>query len=199
MPPKDWKRSTEGDDIETIEAEEAGESLLGRAKRAFRGETPKEPKAPKASAPPRGHPSKDEVGELVQLVNIPVALMSPRDALTPWESAKLTDALSTYAQTSESARRVMYAIVKRSALLTLANVAFLIALPRMIRHGILPPGIAPYLAGVCDPTQLVDAANMQQQQDGSWVFVAPQGSNGTHPDYSRPADIPPTPAAAVGA
>lgn len=159
------------------------ESIGSRIRGAFsRDKSPKE--KPVRERMPRGHPNKDEIGELVSLVNLPIAMLSPRDAFTPLEVQRLSDALDTYAQTSETARRFMYSIIRRSALLALVNVAGMIALPRLIRHGILPASIAPYLTGVCDASQLADAVNMQPQPDGSWSFDGSQNGN-------RPADVPP--------
>ncbi len=69
----------------------------------------------------------------------------------------------------------------------------MVALPRMIRHGWLPPQLAPYLTGLCDETQLADAVGMQQQPDGSWVFPNRSNPNGNNPnaDYYTPAPVPP--------
>jgi len=175
------KKST-ADELETILGEEKGEGIFGRARAALH----RDPAAPKpkqpAAKPPAGHPNVEEIGELVALANLPVAFLAPRDSLTPLEQAKLIQGLHDYADKSDPARRFMYALVKGSALIALAEIGMGIALPRLIRHGVLPVGIAPHVEAMCDASQLADACG---------ITMAGPGMNGASPDaWSHPADIP---------
>jgi hypothetical protein len=173
------------EELETILEEEKGDSILGRVKAKLnRDPNPKGPPKP-SNRPPAGHPNVEEIGEIVALANMPLALLAPRDALTDVESKKLIEGLHTYSQTSDAARRFMYGIVRGSALLALAEIGMGIALPRMIRHGLLPVGIAPYVTNLCDAAQLADACGITLGSE-----------NGANPDaWSRPGDIPARPAA----
>lgn len=185
MPP----RRKPADDTEIIEGEAISEDsepkqegFTDRLKRSFRRDkSPKEPKA-KEKAVPRGHPNEQEVGELVMLVNLPVAMLSPRDAFTPAETERLTKALSAYAQINDNARRWMYGVVQKSALIALLNVVTLVALPRLIRHGLLPRELGPYIAGLCDADQVADAVGFVPPENQ----YPPPPSNG----YSPPPITP---------
>lgn len=164
--------------IETVLADEKGEGFLGR----FRPSKDPKPAAPKKAKDPlpAGHPNIEEIGELVELGNMPIVMLAPRDALTDVEKQKLITGLDDYAKTSLNARRFMYGLVRGSALLALANVGLGIALPRLIRHGILPVSVAPHIAKLCDAAQLADACG-----------ITLGSANGVEPDaWTRPADIP---------
>lgn len=175
------------EEVETLLQEDADNGFVARAKRAVRGDPKPKPGGAEVKPKdklPAGHPNKQEVAEIVAVVNLPIALLSPRDTLTEAEQVKLIAGLDTYCKTSEQARRALYAIVRRSALIALLDIGLSLALPRMIRHGLLPVAIAPYVQPLCDPFQLADACGLN--------VTPPEWSpNGHAPTAdARPADIP---------
>jgi hypothetical protein len=177
-------------DIEDFTLAEDGEAEPSGI-RSFFGRDKKPKDAPKERMP-RGHPNLVEVTELISLANLPLAMLSPRDAFTPFEVERLSGALDSYCKTSERARKFVYGIVRKSAILAFLECGFMIALPRMIRHGLLPKSIGPYLLKIdaIDKLQMADAMEIQLEQDenGTWGFRAPS-PNGVVPEDSRPADI----------
>lgn len=141
------------------------------------------PKEKRAESIP-AHVPESEIAELVGVVNMPLALLSPRDALTPWEQQRLTAALHTYAEKDRNARKWLSRIAQKSAIFALLDVAVAIAIPRMVRHGIITPAVAPYFAGVCDTAQLADAAGLSEEQFAAATQAPPPGGNGLHPEPS---------------
>lgn len=142
----------------------ADSGIVGRVRAAFgKPDAPPREKKPPLRVP-AGHPDETEVAELVALVNMPLAMVSPRDAFTPWETQRLASALLAYSEKDQRARRWMYGIVQKSALLVLLDTVVAIAIPRAIRHGWLVREIAPYVASICDPMQLADAIGMTPEE-----------------------------------
>lgn len=139
----------------------------------------------KKEQPVPAHVPEAEIAELVGVVNMPLALLSPRDTLTPWEQQKLVSALHTYAEKDRNARKWLSRIAQKSAIFALLDVAVALAIPRMVRHGLVTPAIAPYFAGVCDTAQLADAVGMDAAQFAAAVQATPAPtSNGVHPEPS---------------
>ena len=143
---------------------------------------------PSAKKPPAGHPTESEIAGLVAEANLGLTIVSYRDALTDLEQERLVKALDVYAQKSERARLYMYRAVQASAGFGLLTVGLSIALPRLIRHGVLPPQIAPRLLGFCDEYQLAEAAGAVPTREPEMPpGYAPSGSPFQHDGYDAGA------------
>lgn len=139
------------------------------------GSKPAGPRVPAKAPPP------EEVQGIVALGNLGVAMLSPRDALTEFEQIEFATALHKYAEQSRRARQVLYSLMGKSALLMFGSTCLAIALPRLLRHGILPVAVGPALLKIpgIDASQVAEACGVQLDQaqpetagDG-WASHAP--------------------------
>lgn len=144
---------------------------------------------PKAA--PRGRPfvgraeQVAQVSGLIEAINLPLKLAAPADALTDQEVAMLANALL-----DDSFTKNYVAKIQGATHVKLIQVAIVLSLPRMERHGLLPsiPGFS------IAPPVPVDAGGARGNSGEDWNgqnatgFPIPPGSplHGVPGDESRP-------------
>lgn len=137
---------------ESEEAYELRKAQAIAAKAVASAEPPEDeaPRAPKKPRTPRSSSQKEAIAALVAIPNT-LMLMFPAthdDALNEGEAEQLVDALDHYQQKDERARRGLHRLLKASSFAELISVGLMLAIPRLIRHGLLPRTVGQHMANL---------------------------------------------------
>ena len=112
-----------------------------------RGRPPKDPNAPVRPRQSRTANREKQVGGLLVMVNMPVMMFAPRDALDEKEIELLAKAIDAQAKQSRLFEKYLDAALAASSGGQLITVAAIIAGRRLSRHGILLPPEADNMLG----------------------------------------------------